>query len=270
MTEIHSLKQKILDLVEHSESKLTRVAIVKMVSAESNIRRKDIRKAVTALISDRELQYTNVFGNSYVEKSYNRPVRISSSVIVKPYNMTYQPKDDEIVINMVPGVSFGYGDHPTTRLSVQGIEFISRHQHPLKNAEQSSVLDIGTGSGILAIAALKFGIETGIGIDTDPCAVSEAKKNVQINDLESRLRICPPFQPMSDTFSLITANLRFPDIMTLFPIISNHSRLGAYLVLSGIRPAEVDAVTKQYAENGFHCIRTTEEKNWSCLVWVKT
>ena len=269
MNDNTALKQMILDLISDSDKKLSQSAIESLLSSQCATKRKTVRKALIELISEQELEYTYVFGTSYVEKSFNRPVRISSSIIVKPYNHTFNPTDSDIVINIFPGVSFGSGEHPTTRLCVQGIEYAVREKKLIRDFSHSTVFDIGTGSGILAIAALKFGIETGIGTDTDLCSISEAKKNAQINDLENRLQTLTPSEQTDGIYSLITANLRFPDIMRLFPVISKSAEPGTPVVLSGIRPDEVNAVIYRYTQKTFKCLRTSEEKKWSCLVLQK-
>lgn len=263
------MKQQILNLIEQSEKKLSQSAIENILSSELRVTRKAIRTALTGLVSDSELEYTYIFGASYVEKSFSRPVRIASSVVVKPCNMTYPARDTNVIIDIYPGASFGSGDHPTTRLSVQGIEYALKDQNLISDFKGTTMLDIGTGSGILAIAALKFGIQTGIGLDTDPCAVSEAKKNAQINGLAGRLRISDASEPMAGPFSLITANLRFPDIMTLFPVIADNACANAPVILSGIRPEEIESVLARYTKDCFQCLMTSEEKNWSCLVLQK-
>lgn len=269
MNDIKALKQTILNLISDSDKRLSQSEIETVLSSKLSIPRKMIRKTIAELISEKELEYTYQFGNSYVEKSFNRPVRISSSVIVKPYNQKFTPADSDIVIDIFPGVSFGSGEHPTTRLCVQGIEYAFREKKLIRDFSHSTVFDIGTGSGILAIAALKFGIETGIGTDTDRCSISEAKKNAQINGLENRLRILTPSEQTDGSYSLITANLRFPDIMRLFPVISKNAQPGKPVVLSGIRPEEVNAVIDRYTKKTFNCLHTSEEKNWSCLVLQK-
>jgi len=262
-----------MNLIEDSEKKLSQSAIETILSSELHVRRKAIRTALTRLISEAELEYTYVFGTSYVEKSFSRPVRISSSVVVKPYNMTYPARDTDIIPNVLidifPGASFGSGEHPTTRLSVQGIEYALKDRKLISDFNGSAMLDIGTGSGILAIAALKFGIQTGIGLDTDPCAISEAKKNAHINGLTNRLRISDASESTDGPFSLITANLRFPDIMSLFPVIADNARSNAPVILSGIRPEEIESVLGRYTKNCFQCLMVSEEKNWSCLVLQK-
>jgi len=263
------LKQIILDLIFDSDKKLSQSEIENRLSSQFALKRKTVRKAIIELISDKELEYTYVFGNSYVEKSFNKPVRISHSVIVKPYNQTYMPTDSDIVIDIFPGVSFGSGEHPTTRLSVQGIEYAIKDKNLIADVSDSNVFDIGTGSGILAIAALKLGIKTGIGTDTDLCSISEAKKNAHINALGNRLNILNASETIDEAFSFITANLRFPDIMKLFPLISKSTKPDAPVVLSGIRPQEIDAVIKRYTQKEFKCLRTSEEKKWACLVLQK-
>ena len=261
-----TLKQRIRALIEKTDRKLSPGAIENIFLSSCSAPRKSTRKALHALIADGELQYTYTFGSSYVEKSFNRPVRISASVVVKPFNMAYRAKNTDIVIDIFPGVSFGSGGHPTTRLSVQGIEYALRDRELIPDFKRTAILDIGTGSGILAICAMKFGIETGVGVDTDPCSLGEAKKNARINHLENRLHISEPYVFNDQKFSMIAANLRFPDIMTLFPLISEHAAPHAPVVLSGLRPEEAEPVLAVYTENHFQCLKTSEEKNWSCLV----
>ena len=264
-----ALKQKIQALIQENERKLPPGAIENRLLADGADSRKSIRKALHALIEEGELQYTYAFGTSYVEQSFNRPVKISPGVVVKPHNMTVPKKHTEIIINIFPGASFGNGGHPTTRLSVQGIENALNTRRLIADFKDTSVLDIGIGSGILAICALKFGIETGVGIDTDPCALAEAKENARINGLDERLLIAAPFGLGSNKFTMICANLRFPDIMTLFPMIREYAAPGAPVVLSGIRPEETKAVLSVYTKHHFQCLTTSEEKNWSCLVLQK-
>jgi ribosomal protein L11 methyltransferase len=264
-----ALKQKIQALIEESDRKLSPGAIENILLSDCALPRRTIRNALHSLIADGELEYTYAFGSSYVETSFNRPVRISDAVVVKPFNMTYPAKPTDIVIDIFPGVSFGSGTHPTTRLSVRGIEYALKDRRLIHDFKDTAILDIGTGSGILAICAMKFGIETGIGVDTDPCSINEAKKNAQINHLEDRLYISKPVVFRDQKFSMIAANLRFPDIMTIFPVIAEHSAPLAPVVLSGLRPEETEPVLSLYAENHFQCLSVSEEKNWSCLVLQK-
>jgi ribosomal protein L11 methyltransferase len=189
--------------------------------------------------------------------------------VVKPYNIAFRPNAEDIVIDIFPGISFGSGAHPTTRLSVQGIEYALREKQLIKNFSGSTVLDIGTGSGILAIAALKLGIETGIGVDTDACARAEAVKNTDINGYVHKIRIMDKSEIIDSVFSLVTANLRLPDIMMLYPFITQTSNTNGIIVISGLRPFETDTVSKCYTQRYFTCLWRKEEKGWAGLVFAK-
>jgi len=269
MADSEALQKLILNLIADSETKLSQQMIESEVHHQCEASKKQIRQAIRGLVAQSELTYTYVYGASFLEPSFQRPVRISASIVVKPYNMDFRPNAEDIVIDIVPGISFGSGAHPTTRLSVQGIEYALKERRLIKDFKNSSVLDIGTGSGILAIAALKLDIETGIGIDTDACARSEAAKNTSINGYGDKIRIMDKSEMIDSVFSLITANLRFPDIMTLYPLITQASGTNGIVVISGLRPGETDAVTKTYTHRHFTCLWRKEEKGWAGLVFTK-
>ena len=263
------LKKTILDVVAGSQTKLSQQMIESAVHRQSGIPRKQIRLAVKRLVAESELTYTYIYGISCLEPSFHRPVRISPSIVVKPYNMDFDASDGDIVIDIFPGISFGSGAHPTTRLSVQGIEYALKEKQCITNFTGSTVLDIGTGSGILAIAALKLGIFSGMGVDTDACARAEALKNVELNGYKNRIAIVDKSEAIESTFSLIAANLRFPDIMALYPLITRSTDKKAIVVISGLRPHETDAVTERYTQQEFACLLNKAEKGWSCLVFKR-
>lgn len=269
MTDLETASQAVRHLIATADHKISPAEITKSLTRQSGFSGNLIRKALKVLISKGELRYCSHFGSTWIEPSFLRPVRISRSIVVKPQNMGYRAEPQDIVMDLAPGISFGAGDHPTTRLSVQGIEHALRDRKLIPDFNGTRILDIGTGSGILAIAALKCGIAQGIGTDTDPCALSEARQNARLNGLEKRLRILPAEDPIAGMFSMITANLRLPDIMRLFPLVSAHAIPGAPVVLSGLRPFEVTQVLSWYTEKEFQCLDTSEEKNWSCLVLLK-
>ena len=269
MTDAEKIKKHIMDLVTGSETRLSQQAIENTLRRQRGVDRKPIRQAIRELVAESSLTYTYIYGASYLEPSFKRPVRISASIVVKPHDMDYRSGCGDMVIDIFPGISFGSGAHPTTRLSVQGIEYALKDKQLINNFKGSTVLDIGTGSGILAIAALKLGIETGTGVDTDACARSEAVKNVAINGYNGKIMIVDKSETIDSIFSLITANLRFPDIMTLYPLITRWAGKNGIVVISGLRPHETDAVTGRYGQQHFSCLLKTEEKGWACLVLKK-
>lgn len=269
MTDSVELKKAILDLISDSQTKLSQQMIANAIHRQSGVNRKHIRLAISQLISDSELTYTYIYGSSCLELSFQRPVRISPSIVVKPYNINFNASASDIAIDIFPGISFGSGAHPTTRLSVQGIEYALKEKQCIRNFTGTTVLDIGTGSGILAIAALKLGIETGTGVDTDACARSEALKNIAINGYSDRITIVDQSETIDSAFSLVTANLRLPDIMALYPQITRCTDKNSIIVLSGIKPHETDEVINRYTQQYFIQLLKKEEKGWSCLVFKK-
>lgn len=263
------IKKTIMAQVTGSETRLSQQTLENIVRRQFKVDRKPIRLCIQELIAESALTYTYIYGTSYLELSFQRPVRISPSIVVKPYNIDFAAGNKDIVIDIFPGISFGSGAHPTTRLSVQGIEYVLREKQLIKNFSGSTVLDIGTGSGILAIAALKLGIETGIGVDTDACARAEAVKNTDINGYAHKIRIMDKSEIIDSVFSLVTANLRLPDIMTLYPFITQASNTNGIVVISGLRPFETEAVNKCYTQRHFTCLWRKEEKGWAGLVFAK-
>lgn len=261
------IKTTIMALVTGSETRLSQQALENRIRRQFGTDRKRIRRAIQELVAESALTYTYIYGTSYLEPSFQRPVRISPYIVVKPHNMDYAPLPGDIVIDIFPGISFGSGAHPTTRLSVRGIEHALKVARLVNDFQGSSVLDIGTGSGILAIAALKLGIETGLGVDTDPCARAEALTNIRLNGYAEKIRIARNTDGIASDFSLITANLRLPDLLTLCPLILRGAKTQGAIVLSGIRPHETTAITDRYGREG--CTRHfgAEENGWACLVF---
>jgi ribosomal protein L11 methyltransferase len=162
------------------------------------------------------------------------------------------------------------GRHPTTRLALRGIEFALSREGAARRAAGSSVLDIGTGSGVLAIAAVRLGIETGVGLDIDPCAVVEAAQNVSLNGLTGRIEIAKRgLECIDAVFSLVVANLRRPTLERLAATLSALTMPGGALVLSGVQHEEQAAVVAAYGRQRFECVWAVAEDRWVGLVFDK-
>ncbi|MDI6688126.1 MAG: 50S ribosomal protein L11 methyltransferase [Desulfobacterales bacterium] len=175
------LKQKVAETVFESDRCLTQLDIEKELANRYFYPKKQIKQAIKALVAEQTLTYTYKYGQTFLEKSFNKPVRISKRVVVKPPSIAYRPKAGDLVIELLQGVSFGNGEHPTTRLAIRGIEHALSSDRFLRGDQNKFALDIGTGSGILAITAVLFGIDKAIGIDIDSVARSEAKNNISLH-----------------------------------------------------------------------------------------
>jgi len=266
-TDKKAIKQELLDIIEDSRRKITPGEIEKALSQKYSLTRKEIKLLIKGLVTENFLAYTSHYGRTFIEKSFNKAVRISKHVILKPPGLNYKYREDDVVIEICQGVSFGDGQHPTTRLAIKGIEYALNETNLLEGKDKTSVLDIGTGSGVLAIAALMFGIDKAVGTDLEPCAINEAKENGKINGLLNRFEVSDkPLEDFDNKFTIITANLRFPTLMTIYNRMAKMTEPGGSVVLSGIKSDEAISVVDLYTEKYFECKWKEFEKGWAGIV----
>jgi len=261
------LRRKVLAIVEKSSRRLTPGELRKRLNININVDERSLKTVIGDLVLSRDLTYTYQFGCTFLEKSYDKPTRISRRIVLKPPGMVYESSSGDIVIDILKGVSFGFGDHPTTRLAIQGIEAALLGKHDGINFDDGQALDIGTGTGILAIAAVLIGIKRAVGIDIDACARAEAQQNIKLNGLEHRINILDTrVEDIKETYSLITANLRYPTLMRLCQHMAGIIQHNGSVVVSGIKSEEVEAILDTFSQNNFQCTWKAEEKGWAGLV----
>jgi len=179
---------------------------------------------------------------------------IGQSLWVRPSFCEAAP-DDRIDIVLDPGMAFGTGQHATTRLCLETIERVCAEGAP------SSMLDMGAGSGLLAIAAGKLGAAGIVAIDNDPISVEASKVNAGINgvELESLLGDAPPAQ----VFELVAANILAGPLIDMAPALSKC--VGQRLVLSGLLGTQIEAVSAAYIASGLRLERSDIMDEWASL-----
>lgn len=265
------LRDKILAVVATTPAKLTPQALKKNISREYGLDPSRINSLIKELVASGDLIYTYEHGCSFLEMSFNKPMRISKHVVLKPPDHHYEPRAVDVVVNIMPGASFGAGRHPTTRLAVRGIDHVLGPPVEASQGHNESVLDIGTGSGVLVITAVLMGVAGGLGIDIDDCALAEASANVDANRLNDRIRISnQPMEDIDQRFSLVVANLRFPTLKQLVPILCKICLPAGMLVVSGIHPHECSDLMDCYSSAGFEHVWIEEELGWAGLVFKNT
>ena len=262
------IKKEILNIILETERKTSSLEIKKEMFKRFLVN-KDISKLfIKELVNEGELEYTNMFGRTFLEVSHQKPIRVSKLVVLKPPHIKYNPKTGEKIINLNQGVSFGNGSHSTTKLCIRGIERVWSCGYI--NTEGSNALDIGTGSGVLAITSIMFGVEKATGIDKDPCSIKEANDNIILNSIQDRVMIKrTPVEKINDRFTLISANLRMPTIKELYPKINELTNTNGFVVISGIKKHEVKDILGLYCKKHFNCFWTDTEKNWSVILLRK-
>jgi ribosomal protein L11 methyltransferase len=170
---------------------------------------------------------------------------------------TWHTPADPSAINIVldPGLAFGTGSHPTTRLCLRWLD------SNLQGGE--SVLDYGCGSGILAIAALKLGAARAVGVDVDAQAVTASRDNAIANKIENVSFYLPDAAP-KNTYDLVVANILTNPLRLLAPLLADATRPCGQIVLSGILEAQAQDVMNIY-QQWFDLNAPTFEEGWSCL-----
>ncbi len=264
------IQKEIMEIVAASPVRISPQYLEKTISETYGLEKTRARQILKDLIGQGELEYTYEFGSTYLVRSFSKPVRISTHVVIMPAGHSYQPAPDDVVIQIKSGAAFGGGRHPTTRLSVKAIEYVLKIMNPDGFNQRCSVLDIGTGSGILVMAAVCLGVKKGLGIDIDPCAIAEAKDNIALNHLQGQLVISDrEIDAIDQAFSMVIANLRYPSLKNFYPQISKLTDTNGGVILSGFRPHERDDLMDLYTAKSFQCIWTADEIDWAAAVLKK-
>lgn len=267
---MNDLESKILRIIDESPSKVTFRLIKTRLGHSTAYRVNSIKQAVANLVSSGTLCYTFHFGRSFIERSLEKPIQLSTHVILKPLRCTLGRFENGVVISIEKGVSFGCGDHPTTCMAIQLIDHCLHQPLWNKSKKRLKAIDIGTGSGLLSIAAAKLGIGFVIGVDTDPCSVFEAKENVRINQLNNRIRISgESIDGIEEQFDFVLANLRTPTLINLCDSLNNKLNQNSVLVLSGMKMEESESVSEPYKKKGFRVVEKREKKGWSAICLVR-
>lgn len=264
------LKHHIVEFISNSFSKVSPLYLIKEISSLLDCERSKVKLAIQSLVFENEIEYTYSFGNSYLEISFNRPIEISKHVTLLPYFFPGIHEPDSVLVRLYNGISFGSGQHPTTRLSIRAIDFLIKDVSYFVHFNNTSALDIGTGNGILAITAILLGIQRALGIDKEQYSVKEAQDNVKLNGLDDIIEISDlSLNCIHDKFSLIVANLRMPTLVEFFPHITNIIDENGAIVISGLRNSEVGSIIDLYSQNNFFLKWRASEKDWSCIILVK-
>jgi ribosomal protein L11 methyltransferase len=194
-------------------------------------------------------------------KSYFHAQKIGNRIVIKPTWRSYEAADRDIVIEIDPGMAFGTGTHPTTRLCVQMLE---NHLIP-----GSSFLDVGTGSGILMIAAAKLGAVRLCGTDSDEVAVSVARRNLLLNHIgEDRFALFNAnlVDGVSQRFDAVAANILSEVILKLLDHVPRVLTENGVFIASGIIEENLEPVIRRMKQMNFHIDQTASAEGWAVVV----
>jgi ribosomal protein L11 methyltransferase len=190
------------------------------------------------------------------------PFAIVPGLIIKPSWENYAAQSGEQVIEMDPGMAFGTGQHASTKLALRLMQTACRENPPRR------VLDIGTGTGILAMAAALFGAQEVIATDNDPEAVQAAAENIVRNSLADKIAVsADDLATLSGGFDLICANILHDVLAEMAPAIARLLAADGQLVLSGIlKGAQEDSLVRLYSRQGLILRQAAHEEEWAALL----
>ena len=201
-------------------------------------------------------------------KTFFKPFRAADNIVIKPTWETYEKEnEDDILIEIDPGIAFGTGSHETTKLCIQALDKYVK--------KGDSVLDVGCGSGILSIAALKLGAAHATAIDIDEVAVKVAAENMEVNHIPASQYTLFDGDLITNSFlkvkagtghDIVVANILADVIIPLTGVIRPHLKKGGLYITSGIINTKEEEVREALIANGFDILGVEYMKEWCCFI----
>ncbi|HMN49298.1 MAG TPA: 50S ribosomal protein L11 methyltransferase, partial [Ignavibacteriaceae bacterium] len=188
-------------------------------------------------------------------------VRVTDRIIIKPTFKDYEPKQNEIVLTLDPKMSFGTGDHQTTKIC---LSFLEKYVKP-----GMKILDAGSGTAILAIAAVKLGAEKVIAFDIDEWCFDNGIENIKLNNVADKVEIrkCELNDISENNFDLIIANIQKNILLDLADGFKQRLKSDGILILSGLLEMDREAVKEKYSSLRFNEIDFLQMDEWIGIVF---
>jgi len=208
------------------------------------------------------IKYNEIDEKDWAEswKAFFWPVKIGNNLVVKPTWREYAPGKKDIILEIDPGMAFGTGAHPTSSLCITMIE---KYLKP-----GNTFLDIGTGSGILMIAAAKLGATRLLGTDTDEVAAQIAKENLLLNKIDEKrfnIKVASLVEDVYERFDIVAANILTDVILNLLENVSKNISKNGILICSGITEKNRGRVEEKIISKGFEIIDAETSDGWVCI-----
>jgi len=227
---------------------------------------RDIRKIYPGF-GDHPLRWTQLKEKNWAHswRRFFSPHKVGRSLWITPPWVDPPRTERRHVITIEPGMAFGTGTHATTRCCLEFLEHLAARFNGELNA-----LDVGTGSGILAIALAKMGAASVMALDNDPTALKVARANVRDNGVERRIRLANwKLDKVYGSFAIVVANLTAEIIVDLAAALEERVAADGYLVLSGILQPKARQVLGRFCPSTFFPIRQSRDKEWVTLLLQK-
>lgn len=200
--------------------------------------------------------------NEEWEKNLNI-IKVGERIVIRPTSKNYQPEKDEIVLNIDPKMSFGTGEHETTKLVIKLLE---KYVTP-----GIAVLDVGTGTGILVIAAVKLGAGYGIGIDNDEVCYENGIENCIKNNLSDKIEIRTGTieDIKQNDFDIVIANIHKNVLIDISKKLIGKTKHNGLIILSGLLIADEKEIVEFYLQKDCELVETIYMNEWCAIVFRK-
>ncbi|GFO56531.1 ribosomal protein L11 methyltransferase [Geomonas sp. Red276] len=198
-------------------------------------------------------------------KEHFKPVRIGQRMVIKPTWEEYQEQPGDLVIKIDPGMAFGTGAHPTTRMCLESMERICFDA--LAGRLPARLLDVGTGSGVLSIAGALMGATEIVAVDIDPEAVRVTEENLELNEVTVVEASTTPLDRIPGDFGVVVANILAEELVRLSAQLTARVAPGGWLILSGILTEKEQLVVDGFP--GLALVEITHDAEWSCITMRK-
>ncbi len=239
------------------------VNCIKVFAQDENVTVRSIETELNHLIANKLLREFTVQENFVVEKNWNEEweksrevIHVTDRIVIKPTFKEYTADPNEIVLTLDPKMSFGTGDHQTTKICLM---FIEKFLKP-----GMKVLDAGSGTAILGIAAAKLGAERVIAFDIDEWCFDNGIENTQLNDVTKRVEIrkCELNEIPEKDFDLIIANIQKNILLELVEGFREKLNQNGILILSGLLESDREQISEKYSLLGFKEIDYLKMDEW--------
>ncbi len=244
--------------------------IIVFADSSKNISRNDIEKILTNMIYENLIDEFSIEEEIFEDKNWNeeyekkvRVIEVTDRIVIKPSFKNYSAKPNQIIITIDPKMSFGTGEHATTKLVIQLIE---KYVKP-----GDKVLDVGSGTGVLGISAVMLGAKSALGIDNDEWCLLNGTENVKANNLESdvEIRLAEIHRIEELNFDLIVANINKHILLEISGALKEKSAPNGKLILSGLLQTDKEEILNRYISIGYDYIESAEMDEWCALVFKR-
>lgn len=244
--------------------------LVIFAKGESELSKSEIDLFLTKIKNENLIESFSIDESSIEEINWNEEwektinvIEVSDKIVIKPTFREYNSKENQIVITIDPKMSFGTGEHETTKLVLQ---LLDKHIEKTKR-----VLDVGSGTGVLGIAASLLGAEEVVGIDNDEWCIENGNENISLNDVQSKVEVrFSEIRNVKDKpFDLILANINKHILLDIAEPIFNLTNSNGKIILSGLLFTDRVDVLKNYSNFNLKLIDEKQLGEWIALVFQK-